>query len=179
MDEQNLSEQQDVFLRHYSKNRHRIYRFIFSVLPNEADAEDVFQQASITLWKNFQDFDQSREFYPWACGVVLHAVQNFRRAAKRRHFILNDELIALIAEEQMASSPRHTHRLELLEECVAMLRPRDRRLLEQVYSENESVGSIAKSVGGSVQTIYNRLNLIRKQLMECVNRKSGQASTAN
>lgn len=178
MSNRNL-DQQDVFLRHFSKDRHRIYRFIFSVLPNEADAEDVFQQASIILWKNFDQFDQSREFYPWACGVALHAVQNFRRAAKRRKFILNDELVALIAEEQMNSSPRRTYRLELLEECVALLRERDRDLVKQVYNDNASASSVASRMGRSVQTIYNRLNLIRKELFHCVNRKSGQASSAS
>ncbi len=175
MDEQQALEQQEVFLRHFSKDRHRIYRFIYSVLPNEADAEDVFQQASVTLWKNFRDFDQNREFYPWACGVAMHAVQNFRRAAKRRHFLLSEELVALIAEEQMASSPRHTYRLELLEECVALLRPRDQDLVKQFYNDNESASGVANKVGRSVQTVYNRLNLIRKELMNCVNRKSGQA----
>lgn len=176
--ENQVPDQQDLFLRYFSKERHRIYRFIFSMLPNEADAEDVFQQASTILWKNFGDFDQSREFYPWACGVALHAVQNFRRAAKRRKLLLDDELVSLIAQDQINSSPRSTYRLELLKECVTLLRSRDRDLIQRIYVGDNSARVVAEAMGRSVQTVYNRLNAIRKELLLCVNRKSGKTPRA-
>jgi RNA polymerase sigma-70 factor (ECF subfamily) len=164
--------QEDIFLRYFSRDRHRIYRFIFSLLPNQADAEDVFQQVSIVLWKNFCDFDQDREFYPWACGVSVNAVKNFRRSAKRHGFLLSDELLAVIASEQINSSQRSRYRLELLQECLTLLKPRDRELVERVYDNGATAVGVAKQMERSVQTVYNRLNRIRKELLQCVNRKS-------
>lgn len=178
MNDEREHKAHDIFLRYFSRERHRIFQFIFSVLPNEADAEDVFQQASIILWKNFHDFDQSREFYPWACGVALRAVQNFRRAAKRRNLVLNDELVSLIAQEQISSSPRSAYRVELLQECVALLPPRDHKIVKQIYYDCASAGNVAENMGRSVQTIYNRLNVIRKELLNCVNRKGGDAAAS-
>lgn len=167
--------QEDLFLQCYSRDRHRIYKFIFSLFPNEADAEDVFQQASVVLWRSFAEFDPSREFYPWACGVALNAVRNYRRASKRRAFLLSDELLEVIAEEQISTSQRGRYRLELLEECLTHLKPKDRELLQRVYGEDTTAANVAEQMGRSVQTIYNRLNLIRKNLLHCVNRKSSTA----
>lgn len=172
MDNRGELSKEDVYLSYLAKHRHQIYNFIFSLLPNTADAEDVFQQASIVMWKCFRDFDQNREFYPWACGVALNAVKNFRRSAKRRRFLLNDELLNVMAEEKISASQRSRYRLDLLEECITRLKPVDRDLIRQVYVEESSARSVAEQLGRSVQTIYNRLNLIRKSLLDCVNRKS-------
>jgi RNA polymerase sigma-70 factor (ECF subfamily) len=172
LDEDKNPRQEDVFLRYFSRDRHRIYRFIFSLLPHEADAEDVFQEASIVLWKSFPDFDQNREFYPWACGVAVHVAQNFRRSAKRRAFLLSDELLAVIASEQINSPQRSRYRLELLEECITLLRRKDRELVQRVYMDDATAAKVAEQMGRSAQTIYNRLNLIRIELLQCVNRKS-------
>lgn len=163
---------EEVFVRYLSKERHRIYRFIFTLIPSEADAEDVFQQTSITLWKKFEDFDQGREFYPWACGVAFKTVQNFRRMSKRRDFVLGDDLIRVLADEQKMEPARELHRVELIKECLTNLKPSDHELVVGVYHDGTPAGTIAQRLGRSTQTIYNRLNLIRKMLLDCVNRKS-------
>ncbi|CAN5898128.1 hypothetical protein BH11VER1_BH11VER1_41100 [soil metagenome] len=33
------------------------------MLGNDADAEDVLHRASVTIWRKFVEFDQSRDFY--------------------------------------------------------------------------------------------------------------------
>lgn len=166
---------EDVFLTCFSRDRHRIYRFIFSLLLDENDAEEVFQQVSVELWKSFGGFDESREFLPWACTVAYRCVQRYRRTAAKRGVFLTDELIAVIADERIRTSNRSRHRLELLEECLALLGPRDRELVGMVYRDGESAGAVAERIGKAVQTIYNRLNLIRRNLLDCVNRKSAHA----
>lgn len=171
------STQHDVFLKFFSADRHRIYRFIYSLVPVEADAEDVFQQTSVTLWRKFADFDQDRAFYPWACAVAHHAVLNFRRSAKRRKLFYSDELINLLAEYRSEASQRSRYRQDLLEECLAQLQEKDQKLINEVYRERSSAAVVAKQRGKAVQTIYNRLNIIRNRLLECIERKSTPADT--
>lgn len=171
MEEQDLA-QHDIFIHYFSKDRNRIFKFVYYLLPNEADAEDVFQQVSIILWKNFGDFDQDREFYKWACGVAFHAVQNYRRTSKRRGVALADDVLEIVAAEQMNSSSRSRYRIELLNECIALLKPIDRDLLTKIYHEGTAAQNIAEQMGRAVQTVYNRLNIIRKGLLDCVNRKA-------
>lgn len=171
LDEENETPQHDVFLKFFSAERHRIFRFIYSLIPIEADAEDVFQQTSITLWRKFADFDQTREFYPWACGVAYHAVLNFRRSSRRSKLYFNDELVSMLADVRNKSSQRSRFRQDMLDECLAQLATKDQHLINQVYSDRCSAAKLAKQRGKAVQTIYNRLNIIREKLLACVNRK--------
>ncbi len=170
-DEELETSQHDVFLKFYSTERHRIFRFIFALIPIEADAEDVFQQTSITLWTKFSDFDQSRDFYPWACGVAYHAVLNFRRSARRSRVYFNDELVSMLADERKRSCQRSRLRQDMLDECLTQLPLKDRNLINQVYMDRSSATKLAQQRGKAVQTIYNRLNIIRAKLLDCVKRK--------
>ncbi len=162
----------DVFLSYFTSDRQRLYRFIYSLAPCEADAEDIFQQTSIVLWKKFDDFDQEREFYPWACRVAFHCTLNFKRSAKRRRLILNDELIGLIADERIKTSARDRFRYDMLKECISLLLPKDQELVSNVYQDGVSIQAVAQKTNRAIQTIYNRMSLIRKQLLDCVDRKT-------
>ena len=82
-----------LFLRCLARERRRLHHFIYSLVPNSADAEDVFQQASVTMWRRFSEYDRDRDFYAWACGVAFYTVQNFRRATQRRRMLFSDELV--------------------------------------------------------------------------------------
>ena len=60
------------------ENRHRMYGYIFSLVRNRADAEDLLQETSITLWEKFDQFDPETDFIPWAFRVALWKVKNFQ-----------------------------------------------------------------------------------------------------
>jgi len=166
---ENLAHEQ--FLQYFSRDRNRLYRYIYSMVAIEADAEDVFQQTSIVLWKKFGDFDQDRVFFPWASKIAFHCVLNFRRSAKRRRMVLSDELVKLIADKQTQQYGRNQFRHELLRECLTQLGRSDSELIADVYQDRTPVAEVARKIERAPQTIYNRLNLIRKQLIQCVNRK--------
>jgi len=168
---ENENHSHEQFLQYFSRDRNRLYRYIYSLVAIDADAEDVFQQTSIVLWKKFGDFDQDRVFFPWASKIAFRCVLNFRRSAKRRHMVLDDELVKLIADKQTQQFGRNQFRHELLRECLTQLGRPDAELIHDVYQDRTPVAEIAKRIERAPQTIYNRLNLIRKQLMECVNRK--------
>ncbi len=166
---------ESMFLRCLAVERRRLYHFIFSLVPNAADAEDVFQQASIAMWKRFSDFDSSRNFYPWACGVAFYTVQNFRRSSARRRLLFSDELIQLIADERLTGADRRRYRLDLLQDCLALLKERDREIVRQAYEQGSTAAEIAEGIGKAVQTVHNRLSKIRRDLLACINRKANAA----
>ncbi len=166
-EDQNKAE----FLWYYSKDRNRIYSFIYSMVPNATDAEDIFQQTSIVLWKKFGAFDKTRDFYSWACGVAYRDVQSFRRLTMRKKMLYDDDLIQLIAEKQMANAEKNHRSLDLLDECIAHLKETDRKIITQVYREQLAVSEVAEMMNRAKRTIYNRLNIIRNGLLECIDRK--------
>lgn len=159
------------FLSYFTKDHQRLFGYIFSLLHNRADTEDVFQQTSLTLWRRFDEFDRDREFFPWGCGIAFNSVRNFLRVSGRSRLRFNDQLLQTIAEERIPAEPQLRNFADRLEWCIARLGDRDRELIRQAYSKDQTATDIAKSTGRALQTVYNRLNLIRRELGNCVQRQ--------
>jgi len=165
------TEQYEAFLRIFSRDRDRILAYIQSLLPHRSDAEDVFQRCSILLWRKFHDFDQRCEFLPWACGVAFYEVRNFRRVAARDRLQFNEELIDQLAEKRLGTLWKVDARLEALQDCLMRLKTADRDLIRAAYDDERSISEIAEATGRVLQTLYNRLSILRSGLLECVQRK--------
>lgn len=159
------------FLRAFAAERRRLYGFIFSLVANAEDAEDIFQQTSLVLWKKFDEFQGDREFFPWAAGIALNHVRNHRRSLGRSRVRFSDELLQAIADHRLEHQKRSDQRNEMLKECLANLESRDRDLIVQMYSRAQSPRELAKASGQAIQTIYNRIHKIRTRLLRCVDRK--------
>lgn len=78
---------------------------------------------------------------------------------------------------ERAQHVRHlSPRMEALEDCVRKLEPSQRELVESIYTEGMDVGKVARRQGRAPQTIYNKLNFIRRPLAECVKQRVTEAS---
>jgi RNA polymerase sigma-70 factor (ECF subfamily) len=159
------------FLRLFAQDRDRIFAAIKALLPHQADAEDVFQHCSILLWRKFDQFDPGRSFLAWACGVAFYEVRNFLRAASRDRLQFDAELMTQLETRRLETLPELDRRLEALRGCLQQLQGADRELVRSAYDERRSLKSLAATSGRALQTLYNRLNLLRRKLLECVERK--------
>ncbi|MCO8122394.1 sigma-70 family RNA polymerase sigma factor [Stieleria sp. TO1_6] len=161
----------ELFLQLFNQNRSRLFAYIRSLLPNNADAEDVFQRCSVLLWRKIHQFDQQRDFFPWACGVAYYEVQNFLRVSGRSRLQFDDALINQLSERRLETADDLGTRLDALRLCVQQLPGHDRSMVEAAYHEGETLVDYAKRSGRSLRTLYNRMSLIRRQLSSCVERK--------
>lgn len=165
------SARYDEFLTHFARDRERLFAYVFSLLPHSADAEDVFQRCSMLLWKKFDQFDRDRSFLSWACGVAFYEVRNFLRSASRDRLQFDDELMDQIAQRREANLAHTDRRLDALQSCLQALGATDRELMRAAYEQGASLAEYAEATGKAVQTVYNRVSLLRRQLLECVQRK--------
>src|SRR5260370_21160240 len=86
----------------FVRSQDRIYASLATLLPNRADAEEVFQQTSLILWRKWQQFDPGRDFVRWACGIAHHEVSNFlRKRADRGRVYLSEDVLAELAEVRL------------------------------------------------------------------------------
>ncbi|WP_437192215.1 sigma-70 family RNA polymerase sigma factor [Planctomicrobium sp. SH527] len=178
-DQRSADVQYEEFLRHFSRDRERIFRYIYSLLSNYSDAEDVFQKCSLLLWHKFSEYDRDRSFLPWACGVALNEVRNFLRLSERKRMRFDSALLAQISDERlevMESQESTAEGLAVLKDCVDSLPRRDRELVRIAYGGDLTVKDFAESLGQPLQTLYNRLGKVRRILLDCVRRKLREAS---
>ena len=156
------------FVQEFARHHERLFAYVYSLLPNRSDAEDVFQRASVTLWQKFDQYEPNTNFLSWACTVAFYETRNFLRVSGRDRLRFSDDLLALMAEERARSLEHRDPRLDALTECMKRLEGTERELLGQAYRDEESIQDLARRDGRAAQTLYNRLNQIRRKLMECV-----------
>ena len=80
----------------------------------------------------------------------------------------SDDLLSSMAEERTRSLERRDDRLDALDDCLKRLESAERELLDRAYRDESRIKDLAQRDGRAVQTLYNRLNQIRRKLMECV-----------
>ena len=149
--------------------RQQILGYITTLVPNWQDAEDVFQRTSLVLWEKFDEFDAQRDFLKWACGIAFYEVRNYIRTKGRDRLCFSDELIRSLADQRFAQ-PKQNERTIALKHCLGKLGDDERQLVMQAYAGQGNIRDLAKRLGRPTQTIYNRLCLLRRRLLECINR---------
>jgi RNA polymerase sigma-70 factor (ECF subfamily) len=149
----------------------RLYSCIHSLTRDLNDADDLFQQTALILWKKFDDFNRDRSFLAWACGIARLEVHNFLRARGRQRLYFSDDLnLLLIEAQEELPIDEEEQRRDALGKCIAKLRERDRELLMECYQDEEGVHQAAGRRGRSPQSVYNSLRRIRHALYECIAR---------
>jgi RNA polymerase sigma-70 factor (ECF subfamily) len=168
-------EKSKLFLRLFLQNERRLYAYIFTLLPNPTDADDVLQEASLALWEKFDAAQPPTDFLAWARRVAYFKVLESYKSHKKADRALAQlslvflERVAETASEQ-AELLRLDDRREALAECVAKLRARDRELLASRYAEGATTQSAAEQLGRSVDAVYKALAKLRQALFDCVQR---------
>lgn len=163
----------EAFLKEFALHHDRLFAYLFSLLPHRPDAEDVFQRTSLILWQKFGQWEPGTDFLAWACGVAFYEVRNFIRVASRDRLRFGEALLETLGKERAASLRRRDDRVAALQECLKKLDQGERELLQRAYVDEESIRELARRDGQAAQTLYNRLNLVRKRLLQCTDLRTG------
>lgn len=167
MDEEEHSRR---FVMLFARHERDLYRYVLTLLPSPADAEDVVQEAAAALWQNFRSFDPARPFLPWACRFAYHQVLNFRRRQRTHRRMFSDAAIEALAVEWPEHAKGADFRREALDGCLGKLPAADRDLVRLRYASEEEVAVLADRTGQTANALYKALQRIRKSLMDCVAR---------
>ncbi len=166
----NRSPDEEAFLRQFMAGERSLLRFILRYLPAVNDARDVLQETLVTLWAKRAEFDATKEFLPWACGIARFKVREFWRAQPRWEAFAQDDLMALMDARREALEPELSARGEMLRECLAKLPAAQRDTLHRHYAEEEPVEALALREGRSVEAVYKQLQRLRRALLDCIQR---------
>ena len=158
------------FVELFIRNQHRVYRYILSLVPVHADAEEIFQQTSLTLWSIWELFDPSRDFVRWSCGIAHIHIRNYLRKRPNRHLLLSEDVLDQLAELRLNHESALDVRRHALTGCLEKLPPSDRSLVERCYGGDETIRNTADEMGVTPNVLYKSLRRIRGWLYECVTR---------
>jgi RNA polymerase sigma-70 factor (ECF subfamily) len=123
------------------------YRIAFSILGDAQFAEDVTQEAMVSMLANLGRFDARREFAPWLHRIVSNRALDWARARNRREQI--PRLVAP-AVSDAGSDPR-------LVEALGALPAEQRAVVVLRHVAGYGTNEIARMLGIRRGTVGSRL----------------------
>lgn len=163
--------QHEEFVRLPNGAHRQVLSYLVSMLGNRHDAEDVLQRASVTLWRKFPTFERGTNFAAWASTVAFYEARNFQRMGARSRLQFSEALMDILAAERVPDMAHTEARHDALNHCMGKFDDSGRKLVEAAYLEGSDIGLLAEQLGRARQTLYNKLNIIRRSLADCVTRR--------
>jgi RNA polymerase sigma-70 factor, ECF subfamily len=163
-------ERADEFVRLLDQNRRGIFMFVMSMVLNRSDAEEIVQETSLLLWREFDRFEPGTNFAAWARRFALNLTLAWRRQRRRDRLEFSSEFLEAVADELTDEADWLEERSRALDDCLAKLPERHRALLRSRYTERRSVEEIGQEVDRSADAVYRGLSRIRRTLYDCVTR---------
>jgi RNA polymerase sigma-70 factor (ECF subfamily) len=164
------------FLRLYTRHQHRLLAYIYTLVPNRTDAEDLLQDTAVFLWEKFEKFEPGTDFVAWACRVAFLKVSNHRKRFARANLLFCDELLEAVAARGVELAPELDARRTALRECLKRLEERDRRMITARYETGGGAEQAADASGRTLQATYKALYRIRKALFDCVTLRTSEGN---
>ncbi len=172
-DDRSLGEED--FIALIVRHEWRVRAFIQTLLPLDADVDDLMQEVSVVAWQKLRSFSYrgpapDEQFVSWACTIAKFQVMNERKKRLSRRVVVpfDDALVEELASLQIQQSGYFEDRRAALADCVMKLTPRDREVLRLRYGLGESIDAIAEYLGRKQVTAYQLIAQLRDKLLECV-----------
>src|SRR5437660_993073 len=157
-----------------TRHQRQIFSYIYVLVPNRSDAEDLLQETSLVICEKFHEFREGTDFVAWACQIAYWRIRYSRQKFARSKVVFDQDLLDAVAQTAGTMLPELDDRHEALAHCLQKLPARDRELVLTRYEPGNGVEEAAVRSGRSLEAAYKALTRIRKLLFDCV---SHQLST--
>lgn len=151
-----------------TQHQRRIFSYIYTLVPDRHDAEDILQETCLVVCEKFHDFRLGTDFAAWACQIAYWQVRAARTKYARSKVVFNQEVVDAVAQTAATMIPEVSARHEALAKCLQKLHARDREMVLMRYEPGCGVEEAAQRAGRSLEAAYKALARIRKLLLDCV-----------
>lgn len=164
------------FDNNYKRNKDGFLAYVFSLVRNITDAEDIIHEAYVKMLKKLDQYDPSRSFDGWAMGFIRLQVLKFRRekaTSKIIHEEFSDEIISALSEEALGNEAfrlKQEDMYSMIEQGMKKLTPFLAQLITMKYQRGMTDNDIATELGKNVGSIEMGLTRARRELKDFVSK---------
>ncbi len=158
-----------------TQHQRRIFAYIYALVHNRHDAEDLLQETNEVICEKFDEFEEGTDFVAWACQIAYWRVRYWRQRQARSKVVFDDDVLDQVAQTLSTMRKELDARHEALAICLEKLHPRDRELIIARYEPNGNVREAAYRTGRSLDAAYKALSRLRKLLLDCVTHQLAKA----
>jgi len=167
-DSQNETESWKRLMVLMTRHQRQVFAYIYALVPNRYDAEDLLQETSLVICEKFNEFEDGTDFVAWACQIAYWRIRYSRQKFARSKVVFNQEIVDALAQTASTMTSELDSRHEALGNCLQKLHPRDRELVLTRYEPGSGVEEAARRSGRTLQAAYKALARLRKLLLDCV-----------
>ena len=171
---ENETESRKRLMTLMTRHQRQIFAYIYTLVPDRHDAEDLLQETSLVVCEKFDEFAAGTDFVAWACQIAWWRIRYSRQKFARAKVVFDDEVLAAVAQTAGEMVREVDERHEALAGCLKKLAPRDRELVLTRYEPGSGVAEAARRSGRSMDAAYKALNRLRKLLHDCVTNQLAQ-----
>lgn len=153
--------------------RDQVFRLALRMCGNEADADEVAQEAFLSAWKALPNFRGDSQFSTWLYQLTSHAAIDLLRREKRQ--IAAEDITEVSVSDPAPSPQQQAERSETrqaVRDAMGQLSPEYRQIVVLRFLQElsyEEIGAVLKLPPG---TVKSRLNRAKAQLKDILS-KSG------
>jgi RNA polymerase sigma-70 factor (ECF subfamily) len=167
----NETERRKLLMALMTRHQRQIFSYIYALVPDRYDAEDLLQETSLVICEKFDDFEEGTDFVAWACQIAYWRIRYSRQKYARSKVVFDQDVVDAVAQTASTMVEEMDERHVALGDCLQKLHPRDRDLLLTRYEPGCGVEEAAKRSGRTLTTAYKALMRLRKLLRDCVSTK--------
>jgi RNA polymerase sigma-70 factor, ECF subfamily len=164
--DRNQSEQ---FTENLQQCHRRLFNYIYALVRDLDDAQDVFQETCAMLWQKFGQFRPGTNFTAWAFGVAQFKASEYLRSKRRYRIRFSSNFAEMLAAIELREEVKDDNAWQsYLSECIEKLPTHQQQLLRDCYSGTRNVAEIAAALGRPPRSLHNSLRSIRERLLLCI-----------
>ncbi|HOW60479.1 MAG TPA: RNA polymerase sigma factor [Candidatus Moranbacteria bacterium] len=168
-------QEEENFKELFSRYRKKLFIYIFHLVRNKEEAEDVLQNVFSKMYKNINNFDTSRKFSSWIYRIAHNETINFLKQKNRRHLVSwdditksKDKLDLAYNGEIIEEKWEHLEIVREIDRALKKLPEKYQQVLKLRYFQEYSYEDIGHLLKKPVNTIGTLINRAKKKLLEVV-----------
>lgn len=157
----------DALVMLYDRYGRIAFGLAYRILGDAATAEEVVQDAFMSIWRRADSFDASKgNSRSWLLSIVHHrAIDQLRgRFGRRRGEVDFDALEPILAGPDLWSEVAGGLRAEAVRTALRTLPEEQRRAIDLAYFEGYTQQEIAERTGTPLGTVKSRMRLGLRKL---------------
>lgn len=157
------------------RHNQRIYRIVRGILKDDAEAEDVMQDAYVRSYQHLASFEGRSTFITWLSRIAMHEAFARARRFSKQTSLDSEEAPAMVNLEN--SPERNVANMELhnaLESAISSLPQKYRSIIIMRDVEEMTTAEAAGALEISEDSVKVRLHRARALVRRTLIRQSGQ-----
>jgi RNA polymerase sigma-70 factor (ECF subfamily) len=165
-------QQTQRFLTLLGKHEPQLAAYVFSLVSNFADAEDLVQELRLRLWDQFDAYDPNKDFGAWGRTIARYLVlAHWEKQGRTWRNLTSAEFLDAVGRSYEAQGEVLQQRSQALRTCIDKLPAKSRELLMKVYQGRETLQQVAATLGRSYEAIRKNVQRVRQIVRTCITRQ--------